>query len=124
MAGTVVTTEERLGIIHKIKFAWTSSAGGAADATTTGYYTGLLERVVQIPASGGTQPTDQYDVVVTDSDSADVLGALGANLTNAAQTIKAAKDGLGAVANSQLTLAVTNAGSAKVGTTILYLRVQ
>lgn len=124
MAGTVVTEEQRLGIIHKIKFAWTSSGGGAADATTTGYYTGLLERVVQIPAAGGTQPDDQYDVVVTDSDGADVLGALGANLTNAAQTIKAAKDGLGAVANTQLTLAVTNAGGAKVGSTILYLRVQ
>ena len=124
MAGTVVTTEERIGFIHKVKFAWTSSAGGAADATTTGYYTGLLERVVQIPAGGGTQPTDQYDVVVTDSDSADVLGALGANLTNAAQTIKAAKDGLGAVANSQLTLAVTNAGNAKAGTTILCIRVK
>ncbi len=122
MAGTVVTTEERIGFIHKIKFTWLSSAGGAADATTTGYYTGLLERVVQIPDAAGTQPTDQYDVVVNDSDSADVLGALGANLTNAAQTIKAAKDGLGAVANSQLTLAVTNAGNAKGGATILYLR--
>lgn len=122
MAGTVTTTEERLGFIHKVKFVWVSSAGGAADATTTYYYTGLLERVVQIPDGGGTQPTDQYDCVVNDADGADVLGALGANLSNAAQTLKAAKDGLGAVANSKLTLAITNAGNAKGGATILYIR--
>lgn len=122
MAGTVTTVEERIGRIHKVKFTWVSSAGGAADATTTDYYTGEIVRAVQIPDSGGTQPTDQYDVVVNDSDSADALYGLGANLSNAATTLKAEKDGLGAVANTKLTLAVTAAGNAKGGQTILYLR--
>lgn len=124
MAGTVVTTEERLGNIHKVKFAWTSSAGGAADATTTGYYTGEIVRVVQIPSGGGTVPTAAWDCVVNDSDSADALVGLGANLSESAQTSKTTKDGLGAIANTQLTLAVTNAGNAKVGTTILYIKVK
>lgn len=123
MAGTVVTTEERIGRIHKVKFAWTSSAGGAADGATDGFYTGEIVRVVQIPAAGGTQPTNAYDVVVNDADGADALVALGADLSNAAQTSKTYKDGLGAVANTQLTLAVTNAGNAKAGQTILYLKV-
>ena len=123
MAGTVTVTEERLGKIHKVKFVWLSSAGGAADKTTDGYYTGEIVRAVQIPDGGGTQPTDLYDCAVNDSDGADALYALGANLSNAAATLKAEKDGLGAVANTKLTLAVTNAGNAKGGQTILFLRV-
>ena len=122
MAGTVTTTEETIGRISKVKFTWTSSAGGAADATTTGYYTGSIIRVVQIPDGGGTQPTNAYDIVVNDNDSADVLIGLGANLSNAANTDKVAADKLGVVANSQLTLAVTNAGNAKGGKTILYIQ--
>jgi len=122
MAGTVTTTEETIGRISKVKFVWTSSAGGAADATTTGYYTGSIIRVVQIPDGGGTQPTNAYDIVVNDNDSADVLLGLGANLSNAANTDKVASDKLGVVANSQLTLAVTNAGNAKGGKTILYIQ--
>ena len=122
MAGTVTTTEETIGSVKKITFTWTSSAGGAADGTTTGYYTGEIVRVVQIPDSGGTQPTNLYDVTVNDDDSADVLLGLGANLVNNANTDKVTKDGLGVVANAQLTLGVTNAGAAKGGKTILYLR--
>ena len=122
MAGTVTLTEITHTQIKKITFTWTSSAAGAADGATSGTYTGELVRVVQVPDGGGTQPTDLYDVEVTDADGADVLHGLGANLSNAAATNKAAKDGLGTVVNSVLTLAVTNAGNAKGGKTIVYLR--
>ena len=122
MAGTVTTTEITYPRIKKVTFTWTSSAGGAADATTTHTYTGEVVRAVQVPDGGGTQPTDLYDVTVTDSDGADVLHGTGANLSNAAVTNAAPKDGLGAVVNSTLTLAVTNAGNATGGVTILYLR--
>ena len=122
MAGTVTLTEITHTQPKKITFTWTSSAGGAADGATSGTYSGEIIRAVQVPDSGGTQPTDLYDVVLTDADGADVLHGLGANLSNAAATNKAAKDGLGAVVNSVLTLAVTNAGNAKGGKTIVYLR--
>ena len=89
---------------------------------TVELYTGEVLRVVQIPDGGGTQPTDLYDVVVNDGDGADVLLGLGANLGNAANTDKVAADKLGVVTNSKLTLAVTNAGNAKGGKTILYIR--
>lgn len=122
MAGTVTTTEITHQPVKKVVFDWTSSAAGAADATTTGYYTGRLIYAAQIPDAGGTQPTDAYDVTVVDADGVDLLKALGANLSNAATTYKAEADGLGAVVESQLTLGVTNAGNAKGGKTILYIR--
>jgi hypothetical protein len=122
MAGTVTKSEITHQPIKKITFTWTSSAGGQADAETAEFYTGRVIYAVQIPDGGGTQPTDQYDVVVTDADGVDVLKGLGANLSNAANTYKADSDGLGAVVESKLTLAVTGAGNAKGGKTILFIR--
>jgi len=124
--GTVTVTEERVGSVKKILFDWLSENGGAnagkAQKTTTYAYNGLLERVVFVPDSGATQPTDAYDVEVQDEDGYDVLVGLGANLSNAAAVQKAHKDGLGAVANDKLTVVVTSAGDAKGGVVILYLR--
>lgn len=125
MAGTVVTTEETFNRIQKITFDWLSSAGGAADAVTTNYYTGEILRYVEVPDSGGTQPTNAYDVAVTDDDGVDVLAGLGADLSNAAASQFVAGSlgiPLGVVANAQLTLAVTGAGNAKGGQTILYIK--
>lgn len=121
MAGTVVTTEETIGTIKKVKFAWTSSAGGAADATTTGVYSGEIIRLVTVPGAGGDQPTNLYDVAVNDADGNDVLMGAGANRSNAS-TEQVLGTSLGCVANDALTLAVTNAGNAKTGTVILYIR--
>ncbi|MBI4499456.1 MAG: hypothetical protein HY689_16330 [Chloroflexi bacterium] len=122
MAGTITITEVTYTSVRKVTLEWTSDASGNADATTTKAFTGEVVRAVQLPDSGGTQPTDLYDVTVTDSDGADVLHGLGANLSNAATTQKAQKDGLGAVAASKLTLNVSNAGSGKGGKAIVYLR--
>jgi hypothetical protein len=122
MAGTVAITEFTHTSLKKVVFDWTSADSGAADATTTAYLTGRIVYSAQIPNAGGTQPTNAYDVVVTDADAVDVLNGLGANLSNSASTFKAESDGLGAVVESQLTLAVTNAGNAKGGKTILFIR--
>ena len=116
MAGTVTTTEaaNKQFPINEIKFAWTSSAGGAADATSTDSYNGTVTEVQIIP--GGTTPSDLFDVVITDANSVDVLYGLGANCSNANTTILKPNAYLVA---SQLTLAVTNAGNAKTGTVIV-----
>lgn len=121
-AGTVTVIEESLGSMKKILWTWVSSAGGAADLQTTLAYTGAIERAVFIPDSGGTQPTNLYDVTVLDEDSADVLIGLGADLSNTAAVGKAASNGLGAVANDRLYLHVINGGNAKGGKVVLYLR--
>lgn len=122
MAGTVTVKEQTFSSVRKITFTWTSSAAGAADGATTLPFDGDLLAVYQIPDGGGTQPTNLYDVTVTDGDGIDVLNALGANLSNAVNTLKRTSDGLLPVAASILTLAVTNAGNAKGGKTILYIR--
>jgi len=119
MAGTVVTTEETFGTIKKIKFAWTSSAGGAADATTVAGFSGAIERLVTVP-DGTDVPTDNYDVVVNDEDGNDVLMAAGQNRSSTV-TQQVLASSLGVVANDKLTLGVTNAGNAKKGTVYLYL---
>ena len=125
MAGSASTnTEITYTPIKKITFDWTSDdATGAVSSTSSQTYTGLVERAVFIPDAGGTQPTDLYDVVVNDSDGTDILHANGADLSNAATVLKShVTDGLGAVVNSTLSLAVTNAGNSKGGKVIIYVR--
>jgi hypothetical protein len=117
MAGTVTTTEEHNGPVRKIVFSWTSSAGGAADATTSYGYNGLLERVLIVP--GGTTPSDQFDVVLKDADARDLLYGVGANCSNADTTVI---EDAGIVANDTITLGVTNAGNAKNGTVVVFVR--
>lgn len=120
MAGTVTITEKKFGTIKKVTFAWTSDAAGAADGVTTEVYDGKLVGQTTIP-SAGVAPTDNYDIVVNDADGHDVLLGAGAN-RDTANTEHVAEASLGAVAPSKLTLAVTNAGNAKAGTLILYIR--
>lgn len=122
MAGTVTVTETRHTTVKRILWDWLSTAGGAADLVTTKAYDGLIERAVFIPDGGGAQPTNLYDVTVTDPDGVDVLAGLGADLSNAATVVKTHANGLTAVSGQVLTLNVTNAGNAKGGQVILYLR--
>ena len=118
-AGTVTATERTHLQYKVVKFAWTSSAGGAADSTTTASFCGKVEYLATDP--GATAPTDDYDVAVTDADGVDVLSGAGAN-RDTANTEYVLSSSLGAVCYSTLTLAVTNAGNAKEGTVYLYIR--
>jgi len=117
MAGTVTKTEIQHAKVLEVKFAWTASAGGAADATSTYAYSGQIVECIIVP--GGATPSNLFDVVITDANSVDVLHGLGADCSNADTTVLAA--GLGCVSNSVLTLAVTNAGNAKTGAVILHI---
>ncbi len=121
MAGTVTVAERTHTSVKKITWAWTSTAGGAADLITTGAYDGKIERLVTVPAAAGSAPTDDYDITVTDGDSVDVLHGAGAN-RDTANTEQVLASSLGIVAGDKLTLNVTNAGNAKSGTVHLYLR--
>ena len=124
MAGTVTITEELVGNVKKITFAWTCDASGNVSGTggaTTNVYNGAITRLVTVPAGGGSAPTDQYDVTVLDGDSTDVLMGAGANRA-AAATEQVLASSLGVVANDTLTLNVANAGNAKSGTVYLYVR--
>lgn len=118
MAGTVTVTESQdVEGFEKISFAWTSSAGGAADATTTESYTGPIVWAVFAPGVGVSAA---YDVTIKDADGYDILNGLGADLANT-QVRKTKEDKLGVVYDSTLTLGITNAGATKSGTIILLI---
>lgn len=118
----MAVTVEEYTHITKITWTWTSSSGGAASEATTQSFTGSLERLVTVPAGGGSAPTDNYDIVVNDGDGVDALLGAGAN-RDTANTEQVGASSLGIVAGSTLTLVVSNAGDTKAGTVHLYLHV-
>src|SRR5688572_2234141 len=64
---TVVNTSTRRVVRYTV--AWVSTAGGAVSANSFSIGAGTLVSARFIPDSGGTQPTDLYDVTLTDSNS-------------------------------------------------------
>jgi hypothetical protein len=117
----VTVTETTHTSVKKIKFAWTSAADGTASGATTKPYDGKVYLLTTVPAGGGSAPTDNYDLTITDSDSVDVLAGAGAD-RDTANTEQVVGTSLGAVAGSVLTINVANAGNAKSGTCYLYIR--
>ena len=126
MAAVVEKTEETIGIIKKIKWAWTAHTDGkvavtAANATTEKAYNGEIVRLVTIP-DAVTAPSDNYTVQIFDEDNADVLIAAATANRDTANTEQVLASSLGVVANDKLTLYVEGAGSGGKGTAILYIR--
>lgn len=119
---TVVFTEETYGSVKKIGMAWTigSSSSGTTTGTTSNGYNGALERLVTTP-DGSAAPSANYDIVINDEDSTDVLLGGGAN-RSASTTEQVAAASLGIVANDKLTITITNAGSSCAGDAWLYIR--
>ena len=126
MAESCTIVEETFGTMKKIAWTWVSSAagavgGGAVSTTTSNAYTGEVRRLVTVPAAAGSAPSDNYDIVINDGDTTDVLIGAGAN-RDTANTEQVLATSLGVVANDTLTLLVTNAGDTKGGTVYLYIR--
>lgn len=127
-AGSIVESHSKTRTIRRLVLAWTSSAGGAVQEIPSEAISGELLRVVFAPGAGGVQPTDNYDVTLLDEDGFDVLGALGANRSNATKQQLVPLTGDGTTTNQRvvvdgpLTLTVANAGNAKQGTVTLYYR--
>lgn len=123
MAGSITYTNVSTGSVKLVKADWLSDASGDVTGNaTTEYFTGQILYAAFVPDGGGTQPSDNYDVTVLDSNSLDLLNGLGANKSNAAAVYADQYDGLGAVANSKLTVTVDNAGNAKGGIVYLWIR--
>ena len=119
MAAQIVTLTESGAGVRKVKWAWTSATGGGVTQATSRYYDGKVIALVTDP--GATAPTADYDVAINDSDSVDVLVGAGIDRHTSATELVASAS-LGAVANSKLTLVITNAGDEKTGTVYLYIR--
>lgn len=118
MAGTVTVTESTFGNVCKIRWAWTATAGGAADKITVGSYYGQVLAIVTDP-DGSAAPSDNYDITITDTDTYDVLQGAGADRDTA--NTETATPSKTSVAFGTLTLNVTNAGSGGAGVATLYI---
>jgi hypothetical protein len=116
-------------LLQEVTMTWLSDAAGAATDTTDWTVSGALLRVVHIPDSGGTQPTNSYDVTLTDEDGVTIFTNTavsnaaaseqfpGGTLTDATNNAPTPK-----VVKGPLTLTIANAGNAKGGKVKLFFR--
>lgn len=137
MAGTMTFTYDdgydavsaNRGSIRRITCSWTGTSGGAADGTTR-KINGTLLKGVTNPTDG---PTDDYDIVLTDDESADLLSGCFADLTNRDTTNTETRhfnltDGTVPIAAypvvcSTITVTVAASGTSKSGVLVLYYKV-
>ncbi|MAH50246.1 hypothetical protein CMI37_30780 [Candidatus Pacearchaeota archaeon] len=125
-------TYDDRGSVKTITATWTSDGSGDAAATTKRVYGTLIKGVTNPSA---TAPTANYDIVVTDEQSLDVLGQSQDDLMNrhTSSTEQAyfflldyagtplAQSAFPPVAD-KLTVTVSNAGDTKSGVLVLYYR--
>lgn len=112
-------------------WTWTSDASGNVSGLSTHAIRGLLVNVSFQPGTGGAQPTDGYNVAITDNAGVDILNGKGASLsqTTATRIVPALTmtDGttpsIGPVLlYDDVSLNVSGAGNAKSGTVRLYIK--
>lgn len=139
MAGSVTLTSTKVdssGGVSKVSLAWTSDASGNVSGNSLTIAPGSIVAVEFIPGTGGTQPTDAYDVDFLDaggesmfSDGASSPASIGANLSNSTSSHRVpfiygaagttyVRTWLHGGAGYQLT--VSGAGNAKTGTVNIY----
>lgn len=121
MAGSITVTSAVADCgVQAVKYSvdWTSDAAGAVSGNAFDMDGGEILSVTFVPDGGGTQPTDLYDVTLLDANNVDILGGLGANLSNSASSrVKPALSTYGRymIQAGSFTPTITNAGNAKGG---------
>ncbi len=123
MASEVNITEEahERGF-RKVTFDWTAHTDGVVTKVeTTGTYTGKVEVLVTDPDAGGDQPTDNYNLTITDDEGYDILAGAGL-LRDDTNTETVLSASLGAVFESKIGPVIAAAGSANKGVIVLLIR--
>lgn len=110
--------------IKKIIVDWVSDDAAGTASGTTEHISGVLLKGVTDP-SGTAAPSDDYDIVITDPEGVDVLGASADDLVDrdTANTECVYFDlatGSYPVVCDKLTISVSAAGNSKEGQLILY----
>lgn len=124
-AGSVTLTSRARRSFVSYTIAWTSDSSGAVSSHPVTVPQGSLLSIRFIPGSGGTQPTDLYDVTLVETlGVTDLLDGQGANLSNSASTVKQWSPPLFQDGTRTLDLVVANAGNAKTGTVVILVQVQ
>lgn len=109
--------------VRRWQSTWTSTAGGAVSGNTLGIPSGDVFQIEFVPGTGGTQPTDLYDVQLnTGVGTVNLLGTSGDNLSQTTSKIVQLvppyfHDGM-----AELDLVIANAGASKTGTVIVWVR--
>ncbi|MHA1225269.1 MAG: hypothetical protein ACTSPV_00835 [Candidatus Hodarchaeales archaeon] len=131
MAGSIDISYQEIRTIKKITFDWTSDSSGNVSGIKSKTLSGEITRMVFIPDSGATQPSDGYDAVLLDENGVDILAGQGTNLSNSSTDIVVGGVEITYGANStiipvviddQLELQISNAGDSKGGKVIIYMR--
>ena len=84
MAGSISTVTSKVGGVVKYQMTCTSDASGDVDVDAIPMVQGEIISVHYSPSD--TTPSDNYDVVMNDSNSVDILTGTGANLSNSTHT--------------------------------------
>lgn len=128
-----VDSAGRAGGVSKIAIDWTSDDATGAVAGTTRKIVGAIVKGITDP--GTAAPTDNYDINITDEEGVDVLANCKLGLANR-DTANTEEQyflilnndtaplsmAVHPVVCDKLTITVTNAGNAKNGQIILYIR--
>ena len=84
MAGSITTVTSKNNGVVKYQMTCTSDASGDVDVDAIPMVQGEIVSVHYSPSA--TTPSDNYDVVMNDSNSVDILTGTGANLSNSTHT--------------------------------------
>jgi hypothetical protein len=125
MAGSAMTfAYDTVGPIKKITVSWTSDSVTGAVSGTTATVRGYLLAGITDP--GAAAPTADYDIVLTDSEGANILADCDDDLIDRHTTnsehidfVVATATGARPAVVSKITVAVTAAGNSKNGTLVL-----
>lgn len=115
----VTVTETTYTPVKEIKFAWTSNGDGDASGSSTKYYTGEIVRITTVPGADASAPTADYDIQLLDDNSVDV--AIGYLADRSATETESVNNERMWIANSKITIFVSNAGDTKSGTCYCYI---
>jgi hypothetical protein len=124
--GTVTTTHTQIGPagfnnVTRYTSAWTSTAGGAVSGNAITVRRGFLLQAEFRPGTGGTQPSDQYDLTLVTASGFDVLAGAGGNLSNSTAKIVTLTAPVYLDGEMTLDIVIAAAGASKTGTVVLWV---
>lgn len=122
------------GRIQRVIASWVSDDAAGTASGTTRKLVGRLVKAMNAPGAAGVQPTDNYDIAVTDSDGVNVLSACLPTLDNISNASKTERyffvkntdaaplsTSSSPLVSSALTISVAAAGNSKQGAITLYI---
>lgn len=121
MAATLVQTFGRSRDVRRVKYAVTAHTDGTASVTFAQLAGFTLERVEVVPNTSTDQPTDLFDLALTNETGVDLLEGGGADRSNSVPSV-VEPNYRPALVFETLTLALTNMGSGKKCDVYLYAR--